>query len=67
MTSLKIELQVNEVVNVLIHIVNPHHVPRDGHVMIVARGRSQSMPKSEGYRIDFLLQVGIKRRTNRKA
>jgi hypothetical protein len=64
---LKVELQVNEVVNVLIHIVNFHHVPSDGHVMIVARGTTQSMPKSQGYRIDFLPQVGIKRRTNLKA
>src|SRR5579864_419139 len=65
---LKVELQVDEVVDVLILIVNRYHIPSDSHVvMVVARGRSQPVPKSHGCRTHFLPQVGIKRRTYLKA
>jgi hypothetical protein len=66
MTSLKVEVQVDKVVDVLIPIVNRYHVARGGYEMVVARGRSQPAPQSDGFRIHSRSQAGIKRGSPRK-
>ena len=45
---LKVELEVNEVINILIIVVNRFDMSLDGHVLVAAGGRSQSIPKFNG-------------------
>jgi len=45
---LKVELEVNEVINILIIFVNRFDMSLDGHVLVATGGRSQSIPKSNG-------------------
>lgn len=45
MTLLKVELQMDEVIDVLILIANRYHVSCGGHEMVVARGRSQPIAR----------------------
>jgi hypothetical protein len=45
---LKVELKVNEVINILIIVVNRFDMSLDGHVLVVAGRRSQSIPRFNG-------------------
>jgi hypothetical protein len=45
---LKVELEVNEVIDILIIVVNRFDMSLDGHVLVATVGRSQSIPKSNG-------------------
>jgi hypothetical protein len=59
---LEVELEVNEVINILIIVVNRCDMSSDGDILVVAGGRSQSIPKINGCRAPGP-QVCITRRT----